>query len=224
MSEPIRVVLVDDHDLLRGGLAAILGAANGIQVVGEAADGASAVRVVRDLVPDVVLMDIEMPGGDGLTATRLILEEQPLTRVVLLTTFDLDEYVLEGLRAGASGFLLKTTAPAALADAVRACDAGQLQFAPSVISRLVNTYVQRGGSAPQGVPPQLQALTARELDVLRAVARGLSNAEVGAELYLAETTVKTHLARVLAKLDLRDRVQAVVLAYECGLVAPAPNG
>ncbi len=224
MSDPVRVVLVDDHDLLRGGLAAILGAAPGIEVVGEAADGASAVRVIRELLPDVVLMDIEMPGGNGLAATRTVLREHPLTRVVLLTTFDLDEYVLEGLRAGASGFLLKTTPPASLADAVRACAAGRLQFAPSVMSRLVDTYVRRGGPAPHGVPPQLQALTARELDVLRAVARGLSNAEVGAELYLAETTVKTHVARVLAKLGLRDRVQAVVLAYECGLVAPTSNG
>lgn len=216
MTAPIRVVLVDDHDLLRGGLAAILGTAEGIEVVGEAGDGVTGVRVVSDVAPDVVLMDIEMPAGDGLAATRQILNQTSRARVLLLTTFDVDEYVLEGLRAGASGFLLKTSPPAALVDAVRACAAGELRFAPSVVARLVETFV-RGGSAPdtQALPPGLQSLTARELDVLRAVARGLSNAEV----YLAETTVKTHVTRILAKLGLRDRVQAVVLAYESGLIA-----
>lgn len=225
MTAPIRVVLVDDHDLLRGGLTAILDTAEGIHVVGEAADGVAAVRVVRELAPDVVLMDIEMPGGDGLTATRQILTQTSSSRVLLLTTFDVDEYVLEGLRAGASGFLLKTTPPAALIDAVRACAAGELRFAPSVIARLVETFV-RGGSAPpaRGSPPGLRDLTARELDVMRAVARGLSNAEVGAELHLAETTVKTHVTRILAKLGLRDRVQAVVLAYMSGLVRPSEDG
>lgn len=223
MTAPIRVVLVDDHDLLRGGLAAILDTADGIQVVGEAADGVAAVHVVRDLAPDVVLMDIEMPGGDGLTATRQILTQTSSSRVLLLTTFDVDEYVLEGLRAGASGFLLKTTPPAALIDAVRACAAGELRFAPSVIARLVETFV-RVASAPARLPAGLRDLTARELDVMRAVARGLSNAEVGAELHLAETTVKTHVTRILAKLGLRDRVQAVVLAYESGLVRPSEDG
>ncbi len=219
MTGPVRVLVVDDYDLLRGGLVAILDTAEGIDVIGEAADGPSAVRAARDLAPHVVLMDVEMPGGDGLTATRQILRDLPETRVLVLTTFDLDEYVVDALRAGASGFLLKTTPPTALADTVRACAAGTTSLAPSVTARLLETFVERTPSAPlDGTPPALQHLTARELDVLRAMARGLSNAEVGAELHLAETTVKTHVTRVLAKLSLRDRVQAVVLAYETGLV------
>jgi DNA-binding NarL/FixJ family response regulator len=215
----IRVLLVDDHDLVRGGLSAILDAAAGITVVGEAADGPAGVTSARELSPDVVIMDVEMPGGDGLTATRAILAADPRTRVLVLTMFDLDEYVFPALRAGASGFLLKTAAPAKLVGAVRACAAGETTLAPSVIQRLVDAFVQRPPAAPdQGPPPRLNGLTPRELDVLRAIARGLSNAEIGAELYLAEPTVKTHVTRILAKLGLRDRVQAAVLAYETGLV------
>jgi DNA-binding NarL/FixJ family response regulator len=219
VTDPIRVLLVDDHDLVRGGLAAILAADPGIEIVGEAADGIAAVRVACDLQPDVVLMDVEMSGGDGLTAARTVLASCPRTRVLMLTMFDLDEYVFQALRAGASGFLLKTTPSAQLVDAVKSCAAGETLLAPSVVHRLVSTYVQHPPAPPpeQGDGP-LAALTPRELDVLRAIARGLSNAEISAELYLAEATVKTHVTRILAKLGLRDGVQAVVLAYETGLV------
>lgn len=210
-----RVLLVDDHDLLRQGLAAILGADDDIEVVGECADGPSAVARAALVRPDVVLMDVQMPGGDGITATRQILEADRGVRVLVLTTFDLDEYVLGALRAGASGFLVKTTPPAQLVAAVKACAAGETTLGPSVVDRLVESYLQHGD-----VPdvPGLDALTERERDVLLAMAQGLSNAEIGARLYLAETTVKTHVTRVLAKLGVRDRVQAVVLAHRGGLV------
>jgi DNA-binding NarL/FixJ family response regulator len=220
MTEPIRVLLVDDHDLVREGLAAILAADPAIKIVGEAADGLTAVQVARDLTPDIVLMDVEMPGGDGLTATRTILACCPTTRVVILTMFDLDENVFQALRIGASGFLLKTTPSAKLVDAVKACAAGETLLAPSVVDRLITTYVDHPPPATQPGTGALQALTPRELDVLRAIARGLSNAEISSELYLAEATVKTHITRILAKLGLRDRVQAVVLAYQTGLVPP----
>ena len=214
----VRVVLADDHDLLRDGVAAILGADPGIEIVGEASSGPSAVAAARALAPDVVLMDIEMPGG-GLPATREILATCPGTRVLVLTMFDVDEYVLETLRAGASGFLLKTTPAAALVAAVRACAAGEMQLSTTVTRRLVESYVHRPVPPPEGtVPPRLAGLTERELEVLRAIARGRSNAEIGGELFMAETTVKTHVTHILAKLGLRDRVQAVVLAYEAGLV------
>src|SRR3712207_2151169 len=164
-------------------------------------------------------MDVEMPGGDGLTATRQVLERCPGTRVLVLTTFDLDEYVLEALRAGASGFLLKTTPAAGLVAAVHACAAGETQLSPAVTRRVVESYVRRPVSLLEGaVPSSLAGLTDRELEVLRAMARGLSNAEIGRELFMAETTVKTHVTRILAKLGLRDRVQAVITAYETGLV------
>jgi DNA-binding NarL/FixJ family response regulator len=219
MTTDIRVLLVDDHDLVRGGLSAILDAAAGIEVVGEAASGPAAVASARELQPDVVLMDVEMPGGDGLTATRAILAADPRVRVLILTMFDLDEYVFQALRSGASGFLLKTTPPAKLVDAVNACAAGETLLAPSVTRRLVDAYIQRPPSPPgDDLPAMLRQLTPREIDVLKAIARGLSNAEIGAELFLAEPTVKTHVTRILAKLGLRDRVQAVVLAYETGLV------
>jgi DNA-binding NarL/FixJ family response regulator len=219
VSARVRVVIADDHDLLRDGLTAILGADPEIDVVGEASSGPSAVAAAAALVPDVVLMDIEMPGGDGLTATRRVLERCPGTRVLVLTTFDLDEYVLEALSSGASGFLLKTTPAASLVSAVRACAAGEMLLAPSVTRRLVETYVRQPSlPADGGVPPQLRDLTERELEVLRALARGLSNVELGRELYMAETTVKTHVTHILAKLGLRDRVQAVIVAYETGLV------
>jgi DNA-binding NarL/FixJ family response regulator len=219
MSRALRVLVVDDHDLLRGGLTAILGAHEGIHVVGEAADGPSAVRAAQEHAPDVVLMDVEMSGGDGLTATAEIVARCPGTRVLILTMFDLDDYVFQALKVGASGFLLKTTPPDDLADAIRACAAGDTLLAPSVTRRLVETFVRRPPPLdPEQLPPVFGELTPREVEVLRTMARGLSNAEIGARLYMAETTVKTHVTRILTKLGLRDRVQAVVLAYETGLV------
>jgi DNA-binding NarL/FixJ family response regulator len=215
----IRVALVDDQALIRGGLRAILDAEEDIEVVGEASDGAGAVRLATARLADVVLMDVQMPVVDGIEGTRRVIEARPECRVVVLTMFDLDEYVFAALRAGASGFLLKTTPPDELAAAVRACHGGEMLFAPTVTRRLVETYV-RHPPAPDGIPDRLQELTAREVDVLRAIARGLSNGEIAAELYLGEATVKTHVTRILGKLGLRDRVQAVVLAYECGLVLP----
>jgi DNA-binding NarL/FixJ family response regulator len=214
----IRVGIIDDQDLIRGGLRAILDAEADIEVVGEASDGAGAARLAGARLADVVLMDVQMPVVDGIEGTRRVIEERPECRVIVLTMFDLDEYVFAALRAGASGFLLKTTPPQELADAVRACHAGEMLFAPTVTRRLVETYVRQPPPA-DGVPAPLAELTAREVEVLRAIARGLSNAEIAGELYLGEATVKTHVTRILAKLGLRDRVQAVVLAYECGLVA-----
>jgi DNA-binding NarL/FixJ family response regulator len=219
VSEPIRVVLADDQDLIRGGLRAILTAAPDLVVVGEAADGDEAARVAAEHDADVVLMDVQMPGVDGLEGTRRVVAGSGHTRVLMLTTFDLDEYVFEALRGGASGFLLKTTAPDELGAAIRACHAGQMLFAPTVTRRLVEAYV-RTPPANGELDAGLRGLTDRELDVLRALARGLSNAEIAQALYLGEATVKTHVTRILAKLGLRDRVQAVVLAYESGLVRP----
>ncbi len=215
----IRVVVVDDQDLIRGGMRAILDVEHDIEVVAEVADGSDAAVAAMTHVADVVLMDVQMPGVDGIEGTRAVLRARPEARVLVLTMFDLDEYVFGALHAGASGFLLKTTAPSELAAAVRACHRGDLLFAPTVTRRLVETYVKRP-PAPDGVPPALGSLTAREVDVLRAIARGLSNAEIAAALHLGEATVKTHVTRILAKLGLRDRVQAVVLAYECGLAVP----
>ena len=209
----VRVVVVDDNELLRAGLVTVLGSDQKIDVVGEAADGPAGVRLAVEQRPDVVLMDVEMPGGDGITATERLGREAPSVRVLMLTMFDLDDYVLEALRAGASGFLLKTTEPRALIEAVKACAAGETTLGPSVISRLVDSYVSRASVATPG----LADLTDRELDVLRAMAKGLSNAEIAGELYLAETTVKTHVARILTKLGVRDRVQAVVVAHRTGL-------
>ena len=217
---PIRVVIADDQDLIRGGLRAILDAADDIEVVAEASSGSAAAAAAAVHRADVVLMDVQMPGTDGIRGTEAVLRARPQCRVLVLTMFDLDEYVFGALRAGASGFLLKTTPPGELADAIRACAAGEQLFAPTVTRRLVEAYVSRAPRA-DGVPPRLASLTDRELDVLRAMARGQSNAEIAASLYLGETTVKTHVTRILAKLGLRDRVQAVVLAYESGLVEPA---
>jgi DNA-binding NarL/FixJ family response regulator len=216
----IRVVLADDQDLIRGGLRAILDAEDDIAVVAEAADGAAAARAAAAHAADVVLMDVQMPGSDGLDGTRRVLQARPQCRVLVLAMFDLDEYVFGALRAGASGFLLKTTPPGELAAGVRACHSGDLLFAPAVTRRLVEAYVRRPPAPAGGVPPELAELTAREVEVLRAIARGLSNAEIAAELFLGEATVKTHVTRILWKLGLRDRVQAVVAAYECGLVVP----
>jgi DNA-binding NarL/FixJ family response regulator len=212
----VRVLLADDQTLVRGGFRMILSAEPDVDVIGEAADGAEAVALARDLRPDVVLMDVRMPNVDGIEATRRIVdgaEESP--RVLVLTTFDLDEYVYEALRAGASGFLLKDAPEEQLVAGIRIVAAGGSLFAPAVTRRLIERFAATSSRKP---PPALGDLTARELDVLRLVARGLSNAEIARELVVSEHTVKTHVAHILAKLELRDRVQAVVLAYESGIV------
>jgi len=216
----IRVLVVDDQALVRGGFRMILESEPDIEVCGEAGDGAEAVTVALESRPDVVLMDVRMPTLDGVEATRRLLAGPGVTsRVLMLTTFDLDEYVYEALRAGASGFLLKDVDPPDLVQAVRVVARGDALLAPSITRRLVAQYVQRPAPS-NGVPAELSTLTDRELDVLRRLARGRTNAEIAAELYLSPATIKTHVARVLTKLDLRDRVQAVVLAYETGLVRP----
>jgi DNA-binding NarL/FixJ family response regulator len=210
-----RVLVADDNELLRAGLVTVLESDPDIEVVAQASDGRDAVRLASSLCPDVVLMDVEMPGGDGITATRAITDAAGAPRVLVLTMFDLDDYVAEALRAGASGFLIKTTPPDQLVEAVRSCARGQTTLGPTVVSRLVESFVS--GSTRVEVPG-LADLTGRELEVLRAMADGRSNAEVARELYLAETTVKTHVARILTKLGVRDRVQAVVLAHRAGVV------
>jgi len=212
----IRVLIADDQALVRTGFRMIVDAEDDLQVVGEAADGAEALDLAARTDPDVVLMDIRMPRMDGVAATKQL--SGP--KVIILTTFNLDEYVIEALRAGASGFLLKDTPPEDLVDAIRVVAAGDALLAPSVTRQLLDRVA---GSLPQAYlapPAGLGQLTDRELEVLRLMARGLSNAEIATELYVSETTVKTHVGRVLMKLDLRDRVQAVVLAYESGLVQP----
>jgi len=214
----IRVVIADDQNLVRQGLRLILDAQPDIEVLGEAVNGLDAVTVVRSLRPDVVLMDIRMPELDGIEATRrLIGRGDQACRVLILTTFDLDAYVYDALRAGASGFLLKDAPAAQLISAVRMIAAGDALLAPTITRRLIEEFSDPG-PAP---PPGLDELTNRELEVLRLVARGFSNAEVAAELVIGESTVKTHVARILMKLGIRDRVQAVVLAYEAGVVTPA---
>lgn len=215
----IRVLLADDQALVRGGFRSILDKHPDITVVAEAGDGADAVRLARELAPDLVLMDIRMPNVDGLVATEQIMGWDDPPRVVVLTTFDADEYVYAALRAGATGFLLKDTPPERLADAVRDAVSGEAMLSPAITGRLIRSYVT--APAPtSGIPAALRDLTERELDVLRVMATGASNAEIASRLFLAETTVKSHVARVLAKLGVRDRVLAVVLAYECGLVRP----
>jgi DNA-binding NarL/FixJ family response regulator len=216
----IRVVVADDQSLVRGGFRMIVDAQDDLEVVGEAGDGREAVAIVADLAPDVVLMDIRMPGMNGLEATRAILARPSCTtRVLMLTTFDLDELVYESIRAGASGFLVKDVPPDELAQAVRIVAAGNALLSPTVLRRMLDEFVRRPPPV-SGRPPGLEALTEREVDVLRLVARGRSNAEIAGELFLGENTVKTHLTHILGKLALRDRVQAVVRAYETGLVAP----
>jgi DNA-binding NarL/FixJ family response regulator len=213
----VRVVIVDDQHLVRAGLRAILATAADIEVAGEAEDGAQAVRVVRDLDPDVVLMDVRMPGTDGLEAARQLAGDR--CRILMLTTFDLDEYVYTAMKAGASGFLLKDAPPESLLAAVRSTARGDALLAPAITRRLVEEYV-RGPAPGSGTPERLEPLTPREREVLREVARGLTNAQIAQRLYLSEATVKTHVARLLGKLRLRDRAQAVVVAYESGLVRP----
>jgi len=217
---PIRVLVVDDQELVRSGFCVILDAADGITVVGEAANGEAAVSQVAAHRPDVVLMDIRMPEMDGLEATRQITRDQDTApKVVMLTTFDLDEYVYEALRAGASGFLLKDSPRHDLIAAVRAAAAGDALLAPSVTRRLIEAFARRPPETSPS-PSQLASLTARERDVLLLLARGRSNAEIASVLFVSEATVKTHVGNLLAKLGLRDRVQAVILAYETGIVIP----
>lgn len=218
----VRVVIADDQELVRTGFRVILDSEPDIEVVGEAGDGRQAIEVSRLRDPDVVLMDIRMPHLDGLEATRAIVTntyEGP--RVLILTTFDLDEYVYEALRSGASGFLLKDGPAEQLISAVRIVARGDALLAPRITRRLIAEFSRGGRLNAQS--DQLDALTSRELDVLKLVARGLTNTEIASELYVAETTVRTHLGRILTKLGLRDRVQAVVLAYETGLVRPGAS-
>ncbi|MGH3345488.1 MAG: response regulator transcription factor [Nocardioides sp.] len=212
---PLRALVVDDQELVRAGFRMIL-ERGGLEVVGEAADGEAAVALVDRLVPDVVLMDIRMPVLDGIEATRRIVARHPEVRVGVLTTFDLDEYVLEAVRAGASGFLLKDIPPADLVHAVRVVARGDALLAPALTRRLLERFAAAGLTAC----PALERLTPREEEVVRLVASGLSNSEIGATLFLSEATVKTYVSRLLAKVDVRDRVQLTVLAYESGLVVP----
>jgi DNA-binding NarL/FixJ family response regulator len=215
-----RILLVDDQPLLRTGFRMILSAEPDFAVVGEAGDGASAVEIARRLKPDVVLMDIRMPGMDGIQATRALAGPgvvEPM-KVLILTTFGLDEYVVESLRAGASGFLLKDAPAEDLVEAIRIVAAGDALLAPSVTRRLLDRIASKLPPAHENVIPALSELTEREMEVLKLVARGLSNAEIAEKLVVSETTVKTHVSRILGKLDLRDRVQVVILAYETGLI------
>lgn len=213
----IRVVVVDDQALVRGGFRAILSTHPDVDVVGEGGTGEDAVTLVRELHPDVALVDVRMPGMDGIDAARHITASGSGCRVLILTTFDLDKHVYDGFRAGASGFLLKTVSPEDLVDAVRSVHAGDALLAPQITRRLIERFVS--SPTPAG-DERLQSLTDREVEVLCLVAKGRSNAEIAAELYLSQGTVKTHVGRILAKLGIRDRVQAVVLAYETGLVRP----
>jgi DNA-binding NarL/FixJ family response regulator/class 3 adenylate cyclase len=215
----ITVVIADDQRLVRGGLRVILDSEPGIVVVGEAGNGLEAIELVRRHSPSVALLDIRMPNMDGLVAARHILVESPASRILILTTFDADEYVFEALRAGASGFLLKDAPPDQLVGAVRSIAAGDALIDPSVTRRLISRFA-KAARPPGATPDSLRHLTARELDVLRQVARGLSNIEIAQELVVEENTVKTHVGRILMKLGLRDRVQAVVFAYECGFIVP----
>jgi DNA-binding NarL/FixJ family response regulator len=215
----IRIMLVDDQALLRVGFRMLLDAEDDLEVVAEAADGAEAVALAERLRPDVILMDVRMPGVDGIEATRRITSARPESKVIILTTFDLDEYAFGGLRAGASGFLLKDSKPVELMAAIRAVASGEASVSPRVTRRMLDLF---GSRLPQASPParadRLTVLTEREREVFLGIARGLSNSELTQTLFLSESTVKTHVGRILAKLELRDRVQIVILAYELGLV------
>jgi DNA-binding NarL/FixJ family response regulator len=230
--ETLRVVVVDDQVLVRSGFSMILGVEPDIEVVGEANDGAAAVEVVARLAPDVVLMDVQMPGMDGIDATREIVARD-LAKVIILTTFDRDDYLVDALRAGASGFLLKNAEPEKLVDAVRVVGNGHALLAPEVTRRVIErmtagdlAHTPENRSAPSApiLPKELDLLTNREREVLVLIGRGLSNGEIATELFVGEATVKTHVSNVLAKLHLRDRVQAVVLAHELGLIRPEVDG
>jgi DNA-binding NarL/FixJ family response regulator len=220
-AEPIRVIVADDQELVRTGFCVILDTADGITVVGEAANGAEAVAAAAEHQPDVILMDVRMPEMDGIEATRLITgnDRSGPPRVVMLTTFDFDDYVYEALRAGASGFLLKDAPRHDLIAAVKVAAAGNALLAPSVTMRLITAFARRPARTLPA-PSRLHALTSRERDILLRLARGLSNAEIAADLVISEATVKSHVANLLAKLGLRDRIQAVILAYETGIVQP----
>jgi DNA-binding NarL/FixJ family response regulator len=223
----VRVLLADDQPLIRAGFRMLLEEQPDIAVIGEAADGAEAVRLTRQLRPDVVLMDVRMPGTDGIEATRRIVAETPGSRVLVLTTYDLDEYAFTALRYGASGFLLKDARPADLADAIRAVASGDAVIAPGVTRRLLDNFASLLPDLRSDEPPGspgLDQLTSRERQVLIHVAEGMSNSEIAAALFVSEATVKSHLGRVLAKLSLRDRVQAVIFAYQAGLVHPRRPG
>ncbi|MFO7193628.1 response regulator transcription factor [Thermocrispum sp.] len=223
MTEHVRVVLADDQELVRAGFRVILGTEPGIEVVGEAADGAEAVRQVRQLRPDIVLMDVQMPGTDGIAATRQILADPTCpTKVIILTTFDRDDYLFAALRAGASGFLLKNASPEDLISAVRVVARGDALLSPEVTRRVLAEFTREQQRQPDDERPAVRPpeLTDREYEVLVELARGASNAEIAERLVLGETTVKTHVSRILAKLGLRDRTHAVVYAYEHGIVSP----
>ena len=215
----IRVLIADDQTLVRAGFRAILEGQDDLEVVGEAADGGEAVTIARELRPDVVLMDVRMPDVDGIEATRRLLRDGDAPRVLMLTTFDLDEYVYEAMKAGASGFLLKDAPRDQLVGAVRTVAAGDALLAPALVRRLIEDFVRRPGPGER-LPADLDELTERELEVLTLIARGLANAEIAAVLFVTVATVRTHVTHILSKLGLRDRVQAVVLAYETGLVQP----
>ena len=219
MTEPLRVLLVDDHAMVRSGFAMVLSVEDDVEVVGEAANGREAVEVARRTRPDVVLMDVQMPHMDGIEATRHVVAEN-LGHVVILTTFDRDDYLFAALEAGASGFLLKNAGPEQLLDAVRAAGHGHALLAPEVTRRVIGRMTGAQATRPRPQPPELRHLTSREREVLVLLGRGLSNAEIAAELVLSEATVKSHVSGVLAKLHLRDRVQAVVYAYQAGLILP----
>jgi DNA-binding NarL/FixJ family response regulator len=218
----IRILIADDQALVRAGFRAILEGQPDLDVVGEASDGDEAVANARELRPDVVLMDVRMPGVDGIEATKRLLTDHDAPRVLMLTTFDLDEYLYDAMKAGASGFLLKDAPRDQLIGAVRTVAAGDALLAPALVRRLVEDFVSR---PPPGsrAPVELDGLTEREVDVLTLIARGLSNAEIASTLFVSEATVRTHVTHILAKLDLRDRVQAVVVAYESGLVRPGDD-
>jgi DNA-binding NarL/FixJ family response regulator len=217
----IRILIVDDQELVRTGFRVVLDAQPGFEVVGEAADGIAAVEAADTTRPDVVLMDIRMPNLDGIEATRRIAATVPSPRVLILTTFDLDDYVYEALRAGASGFLLKDARADELCGAVRTVAAGEALLSPAITRKLIESYTRRPPASAR--PAALAELTPRELEVLRLVARGMSNNDIARELVVGDATVKTHVARIFSKLDLHDRAQAVVLAYESGLVEPGTS-
>jgi DNA-binding NarL/FixJ family response regulator len=221
---PIRIVVADDHQVVRAGFAELLDTQPDFTVVATAADGAEAVRACHEQAPDVVLMDIRMPGMDGIHATRQLTADHDSPRILILTTFDLDEYVYDALRAGASGFLLKDVTAERLFDAVRVIAAGQALLAPAITRRLISEFAQQHHNNDTPAPTALGVLTSRETQVLRLIAEGLSNLEIATRLVVTEETVKTHVSRLLTKLGLRDRTQAVITAYETGLISPRQPG